>query len=361
VNAHRKKLLTRRFLIVANAALGVMLVASLAVLLWNFSSRGYVTRGGEVVAGVRPVLTIEGPGRGHYPAFVRPMAAAFGPDGFLHVLDSGNDRVVVLEMNGRYGLEFGGFGAVDPPSGLEPSWSEGRMNHPVGIDVDEAGNIYVADLRNEQVQVFDPTGAFVRRFPDPGETIGSEASGGSRTGVAATDVAVAGGSVFVAAADRIVVFTTEGEFVRQFNRAARDSIGFDTITGIDASDDGLIYVADSGNSRILVLTDRGALVWTVGVSRKVDAPSSTVEPVSPYEFALPRDIAVMVDGSVAVLDAAESSIVLFSRDGALQGRHGTRGSTPGAFSAPSSIDARGDLLLVTDTGNNRVQVVQVVR
>lgn len=361
MNARRKALLNRRILLVANAILGVALVASIALLFWYFSSRGYVTRGGEVVAGVRPVLTIEGPGRGHYPAFVRPMAAAFGPDGRIHVMDTGNDRVVVLEHNGAYGLEFGGFGAVHPPSGLEPSWAEGRMNHPVGIDVDTDGTIYVADLRNEQVQVFDPTGAFVRRFPDPDEAIGSGASGGSRTGVAATDLAVAGGLVFVAATDRVVVFTTEGEFVRQFNRAGSDSIEFNTITGIDASEDGLIYVADAGNSRILVLTDRGAPVWTVGVSRNADAPSQTVEPVSPYEFAQPRDIAVMVDGSVAVLDAAESSIVLFSREGALRGRYGAEGSAPGAFSAPTSIDAHGDLLIVTDTGNNRIQVVAVVR
>jgi DNA-binding beta-propeller fold protein YncE len=36
--------------------------------------------------------------------------------------------------------------------GLEP----GQFDEPVGIDVDEGGNIYVADTWNRRVQVFTP-------------------------------------------------------------------------------------------------------------------------------------------------------------------------------------------------------------
>lgn len=361
MSAGHSQLLTRQNLIVANVVLVLILAASLAFSFWYFSARGTIVRGGEVTAGIRPVLAVSGPGRGQYPAFVRPMGVAFGPDGGLHVLDTGNDRVVVLTPEGRFESEFGGFGALAPPAGLEPSWSEGLMNNPVGIDVDDSGLTYVADLRNRQVQVFDSEGGFLRRFPDPSDVIGTGASAQEATGVAAVDVAVSGELVFVAEANRIVVFTREGQFVNEIDQAASGSIEFDDITGIDAGQDGLLYIADAGATRVLALTAEGDLVWSVGASRKPDAQPPAVAPASPYEFALPRDIAVTAGGSVAVLDSAESSIVLFSRDGAFLSRHGSGGSAPGVFMGANTIDARGDLLLVADTGNGRIQVVQLVR
>ncbi|MBE0416951.1 MAG: hypothetical protein IBX63_04225 [Coriobacteriia bacterium] len=361
MSSRRRALFTRRALLVTNTVLAVLLLAGLIALVSYLSPGGAVVRGGKVASGLRPLLTVTGPGRGHYPVFVRPMSAAFGPDGRIHVLDTGNDRVVVLDRDGRYELEFGGFGAVKPLAGFEPSWSEGRMNHPLGIDVDEDGNIYVADLRNDQIQVFNQEGIFLRRFPDPVEVVGEGASGQGGTGIAVADVAVAGGLVFAVDTSQVVVFTTGGEFVRQFDRAASDAVEFDRISGVDATEDGRVYVVDSGNTRILALSAEGELVWSVGKSRDGDAGPPAVPPVSPYEFGLPRSIAVMADGTVAVLDALESSVVLFTRDGAFMGRYGVGGSNPAEFAGPSSIDARGDLLLVSDTGNHRIQVVEVVR
>jgi tripartite motif-containing protein 71 len=361
VTGRGRTLLTRRNLHALNAALGVALVVAVAVMLWYFSSRGFVTRGGDAVAGLRPVLAIAGPGRGQYPEFTRPMDAAFGPQGRIYALDTGSNRVVVFGPTGRYEFEFGGFGAARPFPGYEATWEEGLMNHPVGIDVDEDGTVYVADFRNDQIQVFDSEGAFVRRFPDPGQAAGDGTSAQDRAGIAVTDVAVGNGLVFAAEAHRVVVFTVDGEFVRQFGSAGSGPVEFDGLTGLDVTDDGVVFVADSGNSRIQALSAEGEFLWSVGRPRNEDGESAPVETASPYEFGLPQSIAVMGDGSIAVLDALESTIVLLSRDGQLIGRYGERGSAPGQMGGPSSIYALGDRILVSDTENDRIQVLALVR
>ena len=43
----------------------------------------------------------------------------------------------------------------------ESGFDEGELNYPIGVALDAAGNVYVADTWNQRVQVFDPDHAFV--------------------------------------------------------------------------------------------------------------------------------------------------------------------------------------------------------
>ena len=38
---------------------------------------------------------------------------------------------------------------------------EGEFNYPWGIDLDQSENIYVADWRNNRIQIFDKNGNFL--------------------------------------------------------------------------------------------------------------------------------------------------------------------------------------------------------
>lgn len=42
--------------------------------------------------------------------------------------------------------------------------ADGQFRRPVGIDVDRAGNVYVADFANGRVHIFKPDGAFDDSF-----------------------------------------------------------------------------------------------------------------------------------------------------------------------------------------------------
>jgi hypothetical protein len=69
----------------------------------------------------------------------------------------------------------------------------------------------------------------------------------------------------------------------------------------------------------------------------------------------------MDDGTVAVLDVVDSTLVLFTGEGEFVARYGMRGSSPAEFSSPGGIDAAGDVLLIADTWNHRIQVVEPAR
>jgi len=343
---------TLRLGIVA-AVLTVIMLCILAYLLFSLSTpEGFVTRGGETVAGLTPVLVIDGPGRGDQPSFKRPMDAAFAPNGRIYAVDTGNNRITVFSRNGRFLFAFGGFGLTKPLPGYEATWQEGLMNSPLGIEVDDNGDVYVADFRNDQIQVFDARGRFLRRFPDPNTVVGRGASGQDGTGIAVTDVALWGDYVCALDSYQVVVFTKEGQFVRQFGRPGSGPGEFARPNGIAVMPDSTILVADSNNGRVQAFTLDGVFMWETGVKGG-----------TPYEFGLPRGIAVLDEDTIAVVDAFTFSVVLLDGQGVPVGSVGTRGVLPAQLNFPNGIDvsADGELLLVADKENDRVQVLRLDR
>jgi tripartite motif-containing protein 71 len=340
----------RMFKLLAVALFIVLIALVVILLLYLARTGGFVTQGGETVAGLIPVLVIEGPGRGETPEFRRPMGAAFGRNGRIYVSDTENNRVAVFSSGGRFLFDFGGFGLTKPLPGYEATWEEGLMNSPLGMEVDDNGDVYVADFRNDQIQVFDSQGEFLRRFPDPTQVVGRGASGQDGTGIAVTDVGLWGDLVYALDSYQVVVFTKDGEFVRQFGRPGTGPGELDRPNGIAVMPDSTVLVADSNNGRIQAFTLDGVFMWQTGTLGGTE-----------YEFGLPRGVATLGDGTIAVVDAFEFAVVLLEPDGAVIGDYGSRGVAPAQLNFPNGLDAEGDLLLVADKENDRVQVLRVER
>lgn len=333
----------------------IVLVALLVYLALFMPPDTAVTNSGEERSGIRPILTLYGPGTGANPKFSRPLGAALAPDGTIWVADTGNNRVCVFDAAGRFLFEFGGLGITKPASGIKATWKPGRMNFPTGIAVDEDGTVYVADFYNNQIQVFDAKGTFLRRFPDPYSRVGRGSSGDGGTGIAVTDVAVANGLVYATDRYQVVVFSSDGKFVRQFGRPGTAPGHMDHPNGITVDADGNIYVADSNNNRVMAFTADGVPQWVVG------NPITELGRRVKNEVGFPRDVAITDGGTLVVIDAFEFEIVELDRKGNVLGRYGQRGVAPGQFNFPNSIDARENLLLVADKENDRVQLLELVR
>ena len=88
--------------------------------------------------------------------FFGPRGLAISPDAELYVTDTGNKRVQVFDLEGRFLREFGG-------SGRAP----GQLDEPVGIAVNADGLVAVADTWNRRVQLFTEDGTVIRLWDIP--------------------------------------------------------------------------------------------------------------------------------------------------------------------------------------------------
>jgi DNA-binding beta-propeller fold protein YncE len=343
----------RRRIDLLAVVLGLVLVVVIAYLVW------LITRppGSSAVppaAGIRSVLTIEGPGVGAKPTFNGPMGVATDRIGHIYVADSGNDRVCVFDRQGHYLYEFGGLGVAKPLPRAQGSWKPGRFNYPVGIDVGDDDLLYVADFRNDQIQVFHLDGSFVRRFPDPLRLAGKGGSGQDGTGIAVTDVFEASDRVYATDAYQIFVFDRSGNVVRQIGRPGREQGDLDHPNGVAAGLDGTIFVSDSNHTRVSAFMPDGQVLWVTG---RIPV-NSTDE--SKRDFGLPRGLTVLDDGTVLVADAFDHRLVRMSPEGKILGRYGDQGTTPGQFEFPNDVDTLGKYVVVADRANDRVQVVELL-
>ena len=125
------------------------------------------------------------------------------------------------------------------------------FNTPMGVAVDGAGNVYVADTYNHRIQKYDSSGSYV-------STLGV-------TGVTGTDnshfngpcgVAVDGsGNVYVAETynHRIQKYDSSGSYVSTLGVTGvtgTDNSHFNTPMGVAVDGAGNVYVADTYNYRI---------------------------------------------------------------------------------------------------------------
>lgn len=341
----------------ALVAVAIVLALALAGLLFYFL-RVLAPAGtdseSDTSLGLESVLVISGPGTEPRPSFEGPMGVAYGSEGRMYVTDSANNRVCVFNARGKFLFSFGEFGVAKPLPGGKRSWEPGRLNYPLGIDIDEEGTVYVADFRNDTIEVFDAAGSFIRRFPDPSRRVGKGSSGQDGTGIAVTDVAVRSGKVYATDAYQVFVFTIDGKLVEQFGKPGAGASDLDHPNGLAVAPNGTVYVSDSNHNRVTAFSPTGAVLWTVG------APLGYSKAERSEGLGLPRGLTVLDDGNVLVADALNFELVLISPEGKILGRYGDVGTEAGQLGLPNDVDASGSDLAVAEKGNDRVQIVRLV-
>jgi sugar lactone lactonase YvrE len=96
--------------------------------------------------------------------FNRPSDVLVAPNGDIFVADghggNSNDRIVKFSGDGRFLMAWGHRGTAP-----------GEFNTPHGITMDSQGRLFVADLWNYRIQIFDQNGKFIdqwMQFGQPG-------------------------------------------------------------------------------------------------------------------------------------------------------------------------------------------------
>lgn len=90
-------------------------------------------------------------GTGNAPGnFADPSALDISDDGRLFICDVGNQRIQIYDLMGRFRINVGGFG-----------WAVKKFDQPMDIWSRSTINIYIADYNNQRVQRFDKDMNFI--------------------------------------------------------------------------------------------------------------------------------------------------------------------------------------------------------
>jgi DNA-binding beta-propeller fold protein YncE len=157
----------------------------------------------------------------------------------------------------------------DAAGKLLATWGQGMFNFPHGATVDADGNLWVTDARGDggkghQVFKFDRNGRVLM-------TLGKAGVSGSGPELfdQPTDVVIAAnGDILVADShrngknNRIVKFTKDGKFIKEWGRIGSVRGEFRTPHAMAFDSRGRLFVADRGNHRIQIFDQDGKLLDT---------------------------------------------------------------------------------------------------
>lgn len=256
------------------------------------------------------VTTIAGDGSplvrdGKQSGFSDPFGVAIAGDGTIYVADAGeSNRIRKISADGNVTTLAGGAEGFADGTGAAASF-----NTPSALALGPDGNLYVADTGNNRIRKITPTGQV--------STVAGDGTAGYLDGPAAKaqfngpiGLAISnGGDIYVADTynDVIRMITTEGEVTTiagggtpGFADGDQKVALFDTPSGIVVVENSSLIVADTGNHRL----------------RKVSAQGSvTTLPISGEEISRPIGLAFSHDHFLYVTDLDESRVVQIAPDG----------------------------------------------
>jgi sugar lactone lactonase YvrE len=243
---------------------------------------------------------------------VKPYAVAVF-HGRVYLSDSVERFIKVFDVpNGRYYK----IGADDP----------GRLYKPLGIDIDRAGNLYVADATQKTVMVYGPNGKYLRKIGGPKvfDRLASVTVERSGERVYAVDIGGVSSELH-----RVRVFDARtGDHLFDIGKRGSGEGEFNLPRDVAIGKDGHLYVVDGGNFRVQVFDRDGKFIRTFGsVGRQFG------------QFARPKEIASDAAGNVYVVDTAFGNFQIFGPDGDLLMYVGTRSERdgPAKFMLPSGV------------------------
>lgn len=247
-----------------------------------------------------------------------PYSLAIDRAGTLYIADGGNHRIRKVSSNGTIAT-LAGTGVAGYSGDGGPAISA-QLNAPLGVTVDNSGNVYIADSFNQRIRKVAPEGI-----------------------------------ISTVAGDGTCCFSGDNGL------AAKAQLHQPEGVAVDGA--GNLYIADLGNARVRKVSPSGVISTIAGTSSSGTAGDGG--PATSAQLQIPWTVAVDPTGNVYISDANRVRKVVpggaittvagiltagFSGDGGV--------ATKAQLDQPFGVaaDASGNLF-IADTGSNRVRKV----
>jgi streptogramin lyase len=217
--------------------------------------------------------------------FKQPFGIDVDTNGTIWVADSGNYRIQKRDPTTGAWTIYGSQG-----SGL------GQFNVPYDVELDSTGGVYVADHHNSRIQKLAPPSTWTEFVPneEPIPAVrfpaGLAINESNHLYVADSDVALG--------IHRVRVFDTDGTELYDVGSAADDNGGLNRPTGLDFGTNGHLFVASKGTERLdkADLTDPTSPVWSIRLQEGI--------------LSQPHDVAVDDNGNVYIADTGNDRVLM---------------------------------------------------
>jgi sugar lactone lactonase YvrE len=311
-----------------------------------------ITPGGVVstLAGYADPIGIQDvDGTGTVAAFAGPDGIAVDSAGNLYVADGLGDTIREVTPAGVVTTLAG---SPYVRGSADGTGSSASFENPQGVALDKAGNLYVADQGNNTIRKITAAGGVTTLAGTAGQAgyqdgLGSAARFDGPTGVAVDSA----GNVYVADSGNEVIrmITPAGSVTTLAETAGKTGFAYGTAgaalfnepEGIAVDNSGSLYIADTQNAairKIIPTAGSGGTSWAVSTLAGLDRVASGDGTGSGAWFNYPEGVAVDGEGSLYVADSGNNTIREITPAGVvttIAGSLGTRGSADGTGTAAS--------------------------
>ncbi len=306
-------------------------------------------------------------------SFNTPYGIAVAADGEVFVSDQDGHQVRVIDPTGSTVSTYAGRPG-DPGTNMGGTGVRAQFRQPTGLAL-TANNtlLYIADRGNHCIRFIDPasiveTATAVALSGECGDANASPFSEPRGVAVNAINgrVVVADSNnhrIRVISADGSTVSTYAGDGISGFADGSTATARFDTPIDVVFAPDGRLFVADSSNHRIRVISADGTVSTYAGDGNRGNRNGTA----RAARFDTPSGLALAGDGRLFVVDRNNHSVRVISADGNTVSTYAGDGSSgmnnafgdAARFDNPLNAAIHADgRLFVTDSENHLIRLIE---
>ncbi len=358
---------------VAVAVLGTLLLAGSSEAIGQTTAQ---TRALQKLAGSKGTASLPRSADAGNSSLAEPAGVAFDSAGNLYIADVDDHKVLEVTPLGEISTVAGdgqqGFGGDGGPA------QAALLDSPAGVTVDLGGNVYIADTHNQRIRkVSSGTITTIAGTGVPGYAGDGGPPLAARLNLPTAIAVDASGDVYFAdtnnhrirkiTATTITTVAGDGQQIYEGDGVPATLTGLDSPAGIAVDAQGNLYIGDTHNQRVRMVTQGTGMITTIaGTGAKTFGGDGGAG--AHAAVARPRGVAVSTDGKLYLADSdnhrirlislAAGTMTTFSGDGE-QGFAGDIGTASTVLlDTPRSVAVSpSGAIAVADTQNDRVREI----